>query len=56
MDILYNTSGFIATENHDFIADAVFQSAGTSDQYISRDKRIRSQIELLIEEKELDYN
>lgn len=53
VDIIYNTSGFIATENPGFIADAVFQTAGTADQYISQDKRIRSQMELLSEEKEL---
>jgi len=53
VDILYNTSGFVATENPGFIADAVFQTAGTAGQYISQDKMIRSQMELLSEEKEL---
>ena len=53
VDILYNTSGFIATENPGFIADAVFQTAGTADQYLSQDKMIRTQMELLSEEKKL---
>jgi len=52
-NIIYNASGFIATENPAFIVDAVFQTAGTADQYISQDKMINSEMELIGEEKEL---
>ena len=52
-DILYNTSGFIATEDPTFIVDAVFRTAGTAEQYISQDKMISSELDLISEEKEL---
>ena len=52
-NIIYYASGFIATENPAFIVDAVFQTAGTADQYISQDKMINSEMELIGEEKEL---
>ena len=52
---IYYASGFIATENPAFIIDAVFQTAGTADQYISQDKMINSEMELIGEEKELVY-
>lgn len=51
VSILYNTAGFIATENPVYIADAVFQTLGTADQYISQDKMIRSDMEMISEEK-----
>jgi len=54
-NIFYYASGFIATENPAFIVDAVFQTAGTADQYISQDKMINSEMELIGEEKELVY-
>lgn len=53
VNILYNTSGFIATENPGFIADAVLQTAGTAGQYISQDQKISSRLEMISEEKEV---
>jgi hypothetical protein len=52
-DIIYNTTGFIATEDPAFIVDAVFSAAGTADQYISQGKMISSDMDLISEEKEL---
>ena len=42
-------------ENFILPADPVFQTAGTADQYISQDKMINSEMELIGEEKELVY-
>ena len=53
VDLLFYTSGFIATENPAYIVDAIFQTAGTADQYISQDKMISSEMNLINEEKEL---
>ena len=53
VSILYNTAGFIATENPAYIVDAVLQTVGTADQYISQDKMISSDMEMISEEKEL---
>jgi hypothetical protein len=53
VSILYNTAGFIATENPGYIVDAVLQTVGTADQYISQDKMISSEMEMVSEEKEL---
>jgi len=52
VDILFNASGFIATENPAYIVDAVFQTAGTADQFISQGKAISSEMEMINEEKE----
>lgn len=53
VDLLYYTSGFIATEDPGFIVDAVFRTAGTADQYISQHKMISSEMDMISEEKEL---
>jgi hypothetical protein len=53
VNILYNTAGFIATENPVYIADAIFQTMGTADQYISQDKMISSDLEMINEEKKV---
>lgn len=53
VNILYNTAGFIATDNPVYIADAIFQTVGTADQYISQDKMISSEMEMISEEKEV---
>lgn len=53
VNILYNTAGFIATENPAYIVDAVFNTVGTADQYIAQDKMIASEMTLISEEKEL---
>ena len=52
-DILYYASGFAATENPGFIADGIFQTIGTADQYISQDKIISTDMTLISEEKEV---
>ncbi len=52
-NILYYATGFVATEDPAFIVDAVFQTVGTADQYISQDKMISSEMTLIGEEKEL---
>lgn len=49
--VLYNTTGFIATENPAYLADAVLQTMGTADQYLSQDQRIQSEMALISEEK-----
>jgi hypothetical protein len=49
--ILYNTTAFIATDNPGYLADAFIQTVGTADQYISQDKVIRSEMEVITEEK-----
>ena len=51
VSILYNTAGFIATENPAYLADAVLQTVGTADQYISQDKMISSEMKMISEEK-----
>lgn len=53
VSILYNTAGFIASENPAYIADAVFQTVGTAEKYISQDKMISSEMEMISEEREL---
>lgn len=52
-NILYYATGFAATEDPAFIVDAVFQTAGTADQYISQGKTINSEMAMIGEEKEL---
>lgn len=51
-DLLYNTSGFLATEDPGFIVDAVFSTAGTADQYITADRKISEEMDMINEEKE----
>lgn len=53
VDILYYTSGYIATEDPAYIVDAILQTAGTADQYISQDKMVSSEMTMINEEKEL---
>lgn len=53
VDLLYNTSGFIATEDPTFIVDAVFRTAGTADQVISQNRMVSEEMELIAEEKKL---
>lgn len=53
VNLLYNTSGFIATEDPGFIVDAVFQTAGTAEEYISNDRMITKEMSVIKEEKEL---
>jgi hypothetical protein len=53
VNILYYASGFAVTDNPAFITDAVFQTIGTADQYLSQDKMIKSDMALISEEKEL---
>ncbi len=51
--ILYNTTAFIATDNPGYLADAVLYTVGTADQYISQDKMISEEMEMISEEKGL---
>jgi hypothetical protein len=51
--LLATTVAFITTENPAYIADAVFNTIGTADHYISQDKQIKSDMEMINEEKEL---
>jgi len=53
VDVIYYASGFAATENPGFIADGIFQTISTADQYISEDKMISSDMTLISEEKEV---
>jgi hypothetical protein len=53
VDLLYHTSGFIATEDPGFIVDGVFSTAGTADHYISRGKILTEEMDMIGEEKEL---
>jgi hypothetical protein len=52
-NLLYNTSGFIVTEDPGFIVDAVFQTAGTAEQVVSQSRIISEEMEEISEEKEL---
>jgi hypothetical protein len=51
--VLYNTTGFIATRDPGFIADAVLQSVGTADHYVTQDQAIRSALDIISAEKAL---
>ena len=53
VQVLYNTSGFIATKDPGFIADAVLQTVGTADHYLAQDQAIRSEMDGISEEKEV---
>jgi hypothetical protein len=53
VNILYNTSGFIATDNPGYLADAVLYTVGTADQYMTQHKMISSEVEIISEEKEV---
>jgi len=53
VDLLYHTSGFLATEDPGFIIDAVFSTAGAADQYISQNRIIAAEMDMISEEKEL---
>jgi hypothetical protein len=53
VNILYNASGIIATDNPGYIADVLVQTAGTADQYISHDRMISSELAMISEEKEV---
>jgi len=51
--ILATTAAFIATENPVYISDAVFNTIGTANHYISQDKQIKTELEMINEEKEV---
>jgi len=53
VDLLYNVSGFVVTEDPGFIVDAVVRTAGTADWYISQDRMIQAEMDMISEEKEL---
>ena len=49
--ILYNTSGFIATEDPGFIVDMIAGTFNTADYYVTRDKAFKENISVLSDEK-----
>lgn len=53
MGILVTTAAVVATESPVYIADGLFGLFGTADHYISQDKQIKSDMEVIHEEKEL---
>ena len=53
IELLVNTTAFIATEDPGYIADAVVSTLSTADYYVSNDKQISADISMLNGEKEL---
>jgi len=51
--ILANTTAFIATDDPAFIADAVLQTLGTADHYVSNDRAIGMEMDAIKEEEEM---
>jgi hypothetical protein len=51
--LLVNTTAFIATDDPGFIADAVLQTLGTADYYVTNDKIIAEELEAIKEEQEI---
>jgi len=51
--LLANTAAFISTENPAYISDALFNTVGTANYYLSQDQQIKAELELIDEEKEL---
>lgn len=51
--VLTTTAAVVATENPVYLADGLFGLFGTADHYITQDKRISSDMELIHEEKEV---
>jgi len=51
--ILYNTCAYIATDNPGYLADAFIQTLGTADQYISQDRIISEELEMISGEKDI---
>jgi hypothetical protein len=51
--LLATTAAFITTENPAYISDAIFNTMGTANHYISQDNQIKTELEMINEEKEL---
>jgi len=51
--LLANTAAFISTENPAFISDAIFNTMGTANYYMAQDKQIKTELEMIDQEKEL---
>ena len=51
--LLATTAAFVSTQSPAYITDAVFNTMGTAKHYISNDKQIKSELEMISEEKEL---
>jgi hypothetical protein len=51
--LLATTAAFISTENPVYISDAIFNTVGTANHYIVQDKQIKSELEMIHEEKEV---
>jgi len=53
MGLLATTAAVVSTESPVYIADGLYGLFGTADHYISQDKKIKSDLEEIHEEKEL---
>jgi len=51
--LLATTAAFLSTENPAFISDALFNTMGTANYYISQDKQIKTELAMIDQEKEL---
>lgn len=53
IDLLVNTTAFIATDDPGYIVDAVLGTLGTADYYVSNDNQISADISMINSEKEV---
>lgn len=51
--LLATTAAFVSSHNPAYISDAIFNTMGTANHYITQDKQIKSDLEFISEEKEL---
>lgn len=51
--LLATTAAFVSTQSPVYISDAIFSTMGTAKHYISNDKQIKTEMEMINEEKEL---
>ena len=51
--LMANTTAFIATENPGYIVDAVFNTLGIVEHYVTRDHQISNNISVIKQEKEI---
>ena len=51
--LLATTAAFVSTQSPAYITDAIVNTIGTANHYISNDKQIKSELEMISEEKEL---
>lgn len=51
--LVANATAFIATEDPGYMVDAVFSTIGTADHYVSQDKMIGKEIDLIDQERKI---